>query len=243
MPSLVLVQSDYKHFSWLLWNQFMQALHQQLSDSPATPTATSHPTALTSTSPLRGDIAQELLGAQWRNVLMKQQLSPSITWISTEPALPREGADRAESRNDTYTSLWYLCRMHYGNPRFLSSCHPCSPHSQPFAGLEHPQHHNSLAWHPPMHWHSQSLLLFPPLQDTTHLQPSLWWCFHLIINSFGQRGSFIMCWYSAQKNGVLISRHYCNINNNNSLLLAFSNSRSFTGRWQAMLTCLSTAQK
>lgn len=52
----------------------MQALHQQLPDNPATPAATSHPTALTSTSPLRGDIAQELLGAQGRNVLT--QLRP-----------------------------------------------------------------------------------------------------------------------------------------------------------------------
>lgn len=74
-------------------------------------------------------------------------------------------------------------------------------------------------------------------------RPPFWGCFHLIMNSFRQRWSFIICWYSAQKNGILISRHYCNINNNNSLLPAFSNSTSFTGRWWVMLTCLSTAQK
>lgn len=47
---------NYRYFSWLLWNQFMQALHQQLSDSPATPAATSHPTALTGTSQWEGTL-------------------------------------------------------------------------------------------------------------------------------------------------------------------------------------------
>lgn len=163
-----------------------------------------------------------------------------IHWASFTQA--RCGQSR-EQKWHLHQSMTPLQEMQYGNPRFLSSHHPCSPYHQPFPGLEHAWHHNSLTWHPPMHWHCQSLLLFPPLQDTTYLQPSLWRGFHLIINSFGQRWSFIMCWYSAQKNGVLIPRHYCNINNNNSLLLAFSNSRSFTGRWQVMLTCLSTAQK
>lgn len=153
MPSLALLWSDYKHFSWLLWNQFMQALHQQLSDSPATPAATSHPTALTSTSPLRGH-CPGAPGSTVKECANETTAQPNrcnmkIHWAS----FTMEGTDRAESRNDTYTSLWHLCRMQYGSPRFLSSCHLCSPHSQSFPGLEHPQHHNSLTWHPPMHRH------------------------------------------------------------------------------------------
>lgn len=44
MPSLVLLWLDNKCFSPLLWSQLTQvALQQQLSDSPPTPAATSHP--------------------------------------------------------------------------------------------------------------------------------------------------------------------------------------------------------